>query len=466
MDETRPAPWQLKFLLAGCVLLLVGMLLPVFPDRVTRAISHFSDDTVISSTYDVLVHNQHYEQDEAPTVGESLKRLSIVVAAVRGHWGAPLTWFVQAVISSQVLQLWSFMLWLLVPLAAGLLIGIPTARAVFQGVPFPHKLIQPAVYLALLALLAVPFAWLETIDFNMDLLPLDGRLAPTPSFYIWLAGAVLTAAAALFYLPRLTNRKVFSWWVLVFVAALTIWLLARFMPHPYYDIWLFISDGIVVTLKLVVVSFAFILVVSLLGGLGRLSKNSVIYGISSLYVEVIRGIPLLVQLLFIWYALPQVFDGIGNALLAISPSLEGAANYFLELRLDAFTAAVVGLTICYGAYGSEVFRAGIASIHSGQLEAARSLGMSSFQAMRYIVLPQAIRVILPPVGNEFVALLKDSTLVSVLAVSDLTRRGREYMSRTFLSFETWILVALCYLVLTLFASRIVEYIESRSKAER
>ena len=189
MDETRPAPWQLKFLLAGCVLLLVGMLLPVFPDRVTRAISHFSDDTVISSTYDVLVHNQHYEQDEAPTVGASLKRLSIVVAAVRGHWGAPLTWFIQAVISSQALQLLSFMLWLLVPLAAGLFIGIPTARAVFQGGPFPHKLIQPAVYLALLALLAVPFTWLETIDFNTDLLPLDGRLAPTPSFYIWLAGA-------------------------------------------------------------------------------------------------------------------------------------------------------------------------------------------------------------------------------------------------------------------------------------
>ena len=99
------------------------------------------------------------------------------------------------------------------------------------------------------------------------------------------------------------------------------------------------------------------------------------------------------------------------------------------------------------------------------MEAARSLGMSYVQAMRHIVLPQAVRVILPPVGNEFVALLKDSSLVSVLAVSDLTRRGREYMARTFLSFDTWIMVALCYLVLTLFSSRVVEYIESKTAFE-
>ena len=120
---------------------------------------------------------------------------------------------------------------------------------------------------------------------------------------------------------------------------------------------------------------------------------------------------------------------------------------------------MVGLTVCYGAYGSEIFRAGISSIHRGQMEAARSLGMTYFQAMRHIILPQAVRVILPPIGNEFVALLKDSSLVSVLAVSDLTRRGREYMARTFLSFDTWIMVALCYLVLTLFSSRAVEFIE-------
>jgi polar amino acid transport system permease protein len=155
---------------------------------------------------------------------------------------------------------------------------------------------------------------------------------------------------------------------------------------------------------------------------------------------------------------------LGELLLRL-PSLEQQGQALIDLRLNPFTAAVLGLTICYGAYGSEIFRAGISSIHSGQMEAARSLGMSYVQAMRHIVLPQAVRVILPPVGNEFVALLKDSSLVSVLAVSDLTRRGREYMARTFLSFDTWIMVALCYLVLTLFSSRVVEYIESKTAFE-
>jgi polar amino acid transport system permease protein len=231
-------------------------------------------------------------------------------------------------------------------------------------------------------------------------------------------------------------------------------------------IWRFVSDGILVTLRIVATSFGFILLVSLLGGLGRISRNRMIYGLSSLYVEIVRGIPLLVQLLFIWFAMPQVFDVLGEALLALSPALEGPGQWLVDLRLDPFAAAVMGLTICYGAYGSEIFRAGISSIHHGQMEAARSLGMNYFQAMRYIILPQAVRVILPPIGNEFVALLKDSSLVSVLAVSDLTRRGREYMARTFLSFDTWILVALCYLVMTLFSSRVVEFVESKSRFER
>ena len=277
-------------------------------------------------------------------------------------------------------------------------------------------------------------------------------------------GSLAVAGAAL-ALRRETIKRVATWWILVFIVALGVWLLTRVRPQPFLEIWNFISDGILVTLRLVTTSFGFILLVSLLGGLGRISRNRVIYGIASLYVEIVRGIPLLVQLLFIWFALPQVFDILGGALVEV-PGLEGAAQWLLDLRLDPYAAAVLGLTICYGAYGSEIFRAGISSIHHGQMEAARSLGMNSFQAMRYIILPQAVRVILPPVGNEFVALLKDSSLVSVLAVSDLTRRGREYMARTFLSFDTWILVALCYLVLTLFSSRVVEFIESKSRFER
>jgi polar amino acid transport system permease protein len=116
---------------------------------------------------------------------------------------------------------------------------------------------------------------------------------------------------------------------------------------------------------------------------------------------------------------------------------------------------------------SEIYRAGIQSISKGQMEAAKSLGMNYFQSMRYVILPQAIRVILPPVGNEFIALLKDSSLVSAVAVADLTRRGREFMSSNFIPIETWTMVALLYLVLTLFSARVASYIENKVKvAER
>ena len=129
-------------------------------------------------------------------------------------------------------------------------------------------------------------------------------------------------------------------------------------------------------------------------------------------------------------------------------------------------AAVAGLTVCYGAYVSEIFRAGIEAIPRGQMEAARSLGMNYFQSMRFVILPQAVRIILPPVGNEFVALLKDSSLVSVVAVADITRRGREFMSKTFMPLETWLMVALLYLVMTLFFSRLVAYIERKTSYVR
>ncbi|RMH34180.1 MAG: amino acid ABC transporter permease, partial [Acidobacteria bacterium] len=128
--------------------------------------------------------------------------------------------------------------------------------------------------------------------------------------------------------------------------------------------------------------------------------------------------------------------------------------------------AILGLTICYAAYMSEVYRAGIQSIPRGQMEAARSLGMSYFQAMRYVILPQAVRVILPPVGNEFITLLKDSSLTSVVAVPELTRRGREFMAASFIPLQTWLMVSLLYLVMTLLATRVVAWIEYKTRLEK
>ncbi len=115
---------------------------------------------------------------------------------------------------------------------------------------------------------------------------------------------------------------------------------------------------------------------------------------------------------------------------------------------------------------SEIYRAGIQSVPKGQVEAARSLGMTHYQSMRHVILPQAIRVILPPIGNEFISLLKDSSLVSVVAVADLTRRGREFMATHFNPIEVWTIVALLYLIMTLFSARIVSWIEKKTHFER
>jgi len=251
-----------------------------------------------------------------------------------------------------------------------------------------------------------------------------------------------------------------GWLIFFAVLGLTI-LLVTGKPDPFQRIVTFVSDGIGVTIRLTVVAFALILLVGLMGGLGRTAKNPVINGMATLYVEIIRGIPLLVQLIFIYYASPQILTMLGETIVRLAPPLEPLGRSMIGVQLDAFVAAVFGFTICYGAYMSEIFRAGIQTIPKGQMEAARSLGMTSSQAMINVILPQAVRAILPPVGNEFVALLKDSSLVSVVAVADLTRRGREFMSSTLLSLETWVMVALLYLVMTLFAGRIVTFMERK-----
>ena len=248
------------------------------------------------------------------------------------------------------------------------------------------------------------------------------------------------------------SSKLDPWWWLVVAVAGIIVLLIIIKSNPYQDILVFVSDGLLITVIITLVSIVFIIMLGLFGGLGRISKNPVIYLISTLYVEIIRGIPLLVQLIWWYFAAPVVIQGIGRLIQV--PAL---ANY----RSNAIFLAILGLVVCYGAYMSEIFRAGIQSIHKGQMEAARSLGMSYMQSMRYIIVPQAIKVVLPPVGNEFIMLMKDTSLVSVVAVTDLTRRGREYMSAHFNPIEVWTLVALLYLIMTLFSARLIAWLEKR-----
>jgi polar amino acid transport system permease protein len=250
------------------------------------------------------------------------------------------------------------------------------------------------------------------------------------------------------------SARLDPWWWLVVAVAVLMALMVILSPTPYWDILKFVSDGITITVELTVISFVLILIVGVVGGMGRIAKNPIIHFISTLYVEIVRGIPLLVQLIWWYFAAPAVIQSIGASI-----HFEPLATY----KANAMVLAVVGLAVCYGAYMAEIFRAGIQSIPKGQMEAARSLGMTYLQAMRSVIIPQALRVVLPPVGNEFIMLIKDTSLVSAVAMADITRRGREYMAAHFNPIETWTMIALIYLIITLFSARLITWLESRRK---
>jgi polar amino acid transport system permease protein len=233
-------------------------------------------------------------------------------------------------------------------------------------------------------------------------------------------------------IPDRGEKSVFSAWNISFFGAVALLVLLPVVsPKPYWDILKFIPDGIRWTFQVTVLSILVALPIGLLAGVGRISRNKLINRIATVYVEIVRGIPLLAQLFYIY------------------------------LPLRDWVAAIIAMGFCYGAYIGEIFRAGLQSIPKGQMEASIALGLSRGQALRHIILPQTIRVVLPPLGNEFIALLKDSSLVSILAVSDLLRRSREYASKTFNYFEAFTVAALVYLVLTLALSRLVSLMEGR-----
>ncbi len=281
-----------------------------------------------------------------------------------------------------------------------------------------------------------------------------------PVFGLAWAAALLVIQLAVNVQPvgsKDPPKKLDPWWLMVILVDFAILVLAFFQPDPFQRIVSYVRDGIWVTIYVTLLSFFLVLVFGLFGGLGRLARNPLVRGLSTIYVEVVRGIPVLVQLMFWYFAFPSVIKDVGKLL---------QVQAWIDYKANPVGMAVLGLTFCYAAYMSEVYRAGIQSISKGQMEAARSLGMTYVQAMRYVILPQAVRVILPPVGNEFITLLKDSSLVSVVAVADMTRRGREFMASNFIPVQTWLMVALLYLLMTLFSTRIVNGIEQRARLER
>ena len=197
--------------------------------------------------------------------------------------------------------------------------------------------------------------------------------------------------------------------------------------------------GAGVTIQITVLSTAIGFVIGLIVGVARISHVRLLRMLAEVYVEFFRGTPLLVQIFLFYFALP-VLTG---------------------QRIDPFIAAISACGINSGAYVAESFRAGIQSVDDGQMEAGRSLGMTWLQTMRYIIVPQAFKRVIPPLGNEFIAMLKDSSLVSVIGFEELTRRGQLIIAKTYGSFEIWMSVAVIYLVMTLTISRFVAYLERR-----
>lgn len=197
--------------------------------------------------------------------------------------------------------------------------------------------------------------------------------------------------------------------------------------------------GAGITVEITALSVFFGMLIGIIVALARLSDFKILRWLGNVYVDFIRGTPLLIQIFLVYFALPSI---IGH-------------------RVDAFFAAISACSINSGAYVAEVFRGGIQSIDVGQMEAGRSLGMTWWQTMRYIILPQAFKRIIPPLGNEFIAMLKDSSLVSVIGFEELTRRGQLIIARTYASFEIWMAVAIIYLILTFTVARLTGLLERK-----
>jgi polar amino acid transport system permease protein len=224
-------------------------------------------------------------------------------------------------------------------------------------------------------------------------------------------------------------------WALTFVLLAVIFAAFRFDTEFMLEWFPFLLGGVPLTLLISVLGIMLAVPLALVAALARLSKNPLLNGVSGFYISFIRGTPLIVQIFFIYLGLPQL------------------ASYAPEpvsrlLILGSVTSGVLALGINYGAYMAEIFRAGILSVGHGQVEAAHALGMTGWQTTRRIVLPQAVRVIIPPTGNEFIAMLKDSALVGIVGTQELFFRASKIGRQYFHSLETLVVAALLYWIIT------------------
>ena len=259
---------------------------------------------------------------------------------------------------------------------------------------------------------------------------------------------------------RILSVKIAIVW-LILLGFITSFLLFIEFDFAYVveNAWYIIKEGAKWTIIISLVSITFATILALLGALGRLSKNSIALGLSGFYVSLFRGTPLLIQIYVIYLGLPQV--GKSLALIGASlglPFLSTVGEWFI---LSPIQSGVLALSLNYGAYMTEIFRAGIQSIHHGQNEAAISLGLSRWQTIRRVILPQAVLIIIPDIGNQFIAMQKDSSLVSIMGVWELTYMANRLARKDIKFMEMFLLAAAAYWILTIISSWLEGLLEKR-----
>lgn len=261
---------------------------------------------------------------------------------------------------------------------------------------------------------------------------------------------------------RITDERpwwdTFPWWSVIIIVVL-VWMGGQIIVNDDYGLaWERIIPGLGLTIRSTIYAFGIALTIALVVGTGQMSRNVVIRNLARTYVEFIRGIPML----------PLIF----TVALILVPELTDLLNTRLdawfgwEFKLSFEMRATVTLAVIYGAYMAEIFRGGIQSIPPGQVEAGRSLGLNRRQTMRSVVLPQAMRAIIPPMGNDFIAILKDTSLLSVLGALEITQRARQFSASTFKFREGYFVSAFIYLILTLSLSVLLGVLERRMTRDR
>jgi len=258
--------------------------------------------------------------------------------------------------------------------------------------------------------------------------------------------------------PHRARTIELPWWLLatLLLGLLILWAIVS--DAGYAAIFRALAGGIVTTLWVTLVAFGLACLLGLVVAAARTSRHRAVREMATFYTEIVRGIPVLVLLFYVAFVgapwLVEAVNFLAHPLIAV-----GWIEPLSVRTLDFTWRAILALTVCYSAFVAEVFRAGLEAVPAGQIEAANALGLTRWRTFRHVVGPQALRTILPPLGNDFVAMIKDSALVSALGVQDITQLGKVYSSGTFKFFETYNVVAFLYLAMTISLSLLVRLLE-------